>query len=68
MKHGLKYIMFYVQKDIAPLWMWYNPPLVRNKPLGVPASMKGVYWRLSMSQAMNEKSYEDSNPSVYIDT
>ena len=34
MKHGLKYIMFYVQKHIAPLAICYNLPLARDKLLG----------------------------------
>ena len=38
MEYGLKHITFYVQKQIAPLAMCYNPPLVRDKLLGAPAS------------------------------
>ena len=44
MEHGLKHIKFYVQKHIAILAMCYNPALVRDKPLGAPASVKQVYW------------------------
>ena len=40
MEHGLKYFTSYVQKHIAPLAMCYHPPLVRDKPLGAPASVK----------------------------
>ena len=43
MEHGLKDILFYVQNHIAILAMCYNPALVRNKPLGAPASVKWVY-------------------------
>ena len=41
--HGLKHIMCYVQKHTAALVMCYNPALVRDKPLGVPASVELVY-------------------------
>ena len=41
--HGLKDIMFYLQNHIAALAMCYNPALVRDKPLGAPASVKPVY-------------------------
>ena len=37
------YITFYVQKHIAPLAKCYNPPLVRDKPLGVPAIVNLIY-------------------------
>ena len=37
MEHELKYIKCYDQKHIAPWAICYNPPLVRNKPLGGPA-------------------------------
>ena len=37
-------IKFYVKKkQIAPLTKCYNPPIVRNKPLGAPAVVKLVY-------------------------
>ena len=36
MEHGLKHITSHVQKHIAPLAMCYNPPLVRDEPLGTP--------------------------------
>ena len=44
MEHGLKYITFYVKKHITHLAMCYNPPLVRDKPLGAYAFVKLVYW------------------------
>ena len=48
MEHGLKYFTFYVNKYIAPLAiMFYNLPLVRDKPLGAPAFVKLVYWVLT---------------------
>ena len=43
MGHGLKLITFYVQKHIAFLAMCHKPPLVRDKPLDAPASVKLVY-------------------------
>ena len=52
MKHGLKHIKIYVQKHIAPLAMCYNPPLVCDKPLGAPASVKLVYWLVSSDLPM----------------
>ena len=36
-EHGLNYITFYVQKRITHLAMYYNQPLVRDKPLGASA-------------------------------
>ena len=42
MGHGLKRIKFYVQKHIAALEMCHNQPLVCDKPLGAPASVKLV--------------------------
>ena len=44
MEHGFKYITVYGQKHIAPLAMFNNPPLVRDKPLGAPAFVKLVYY------------------------
>ena len=43
MEHGLKHFSFYVQKHIVTMGMCYNPTLVRDKPLGTPASVKLVY-------------------------
>ena len=43
MEHGLKDIAFYVQKHITPCTVVITSLLVRDKPLGVPASMKRVY-------------------------
>ena len=45
MGHGLRHITFNVQKHIAALEKCHNPPLVRDKPLGVRASVKLVYWQ-----------------------
>ena len=49
MGQGLRLIAFYVQKHIAALAAslpkCHNPLLVRNKPLGVPASVKQVSCR-----------------------
>ena len=45
MGHGLKHIIkFYVQKRVVAMGMCYNPALVRDKPLGAPASVKRVYY------------------------
>ena len=35
--HGLKDMKCYVKKHMVPRAICYNPPLVRNKPLGAPA-------------------------------
>ena len=43
MEHGLKHISFYVQKHTAALVRSYNLGLVRDKPLGAPASMKLIH-------------------------
>ena len=43
MVHGLKLIVFYVQKHITVLARCPNPALVRDKPLGAPVSVKLVY-------------------------
>ena len=43
MERELKPITLYVQKRISALTMCYNPGLVRDKPLGVSASVKLVY-------------------------
>ena len=45
MKHGLKDIAFYVQKHITHYIVVVTSPLVRDKPLGVPASVKHVYYK-----------------------
>ena len=42
--HELKHISFYVQKRVVAMGMCYNPALVRDKPLGLTASVKWVYW------------------------
>ena len=46
MEHGLEYIMFYVQKHIAPVAIWSNPPQVHDKPQGVLTFVKLAYWQL----------------------
>ena len=40
MDNGLKHILLYVQKHVEAMGMCYNPALVRDKPLGSPASVK----------------------------
>ena len=37
-------LTLYVQKHVAVLAMCHNPALVRDKPLGVPASVNLVYY------------------------
>ena len=39
MEHGLKDIAFYVQKHITPCTVVITSLLVRDKPLGTPASV-----------------------------
>ena len=43
MEHGLKDIAFYFQKHITPCTVVITSLLVRDKPLGSPASVKQVY-------------------------
>ena len=43
MKHGLKFITYYVGKHIAALEMCRNQPLVRDKPPGALESVKLLY-------------------------
>ena len=40
----IKHITFYVQNHMSALAMCYNPGLVRDKPLGVPAYVKLLYY------------------------
>ena len=42
-EHGLKDIAFYVQKHITHRTVYFNFPLVRDKPLGAPAFVRLVY-------------------------
>ena len=43
MEHLLKYIMFYIQKHMIPLVICFNPPLVCDKLLVVPAFVRLIY-------------------------
>ena len=43
MEHGLKDIVFYVQWYISPWAICYNPLLVHDMTLGVPAFVRLVY-------------------------
>ena len=43
MEHGLEYIVFYLQKHIAPLVVYTNPTVVHDKPSGAPVFVKIVY-------------------------
>ena len=47
-EHGFEYIAFYVQKLTTPRAVCYNFPLVSDKPLGVPASLRQVYYGISL--------------------
>ena len=49
MKHGLKYIAFYVQKHITPWTVVITSLLVRDKPQEAPANVKRVFliWHIS---------------------
>ena len=44
MEHGLKDIAFCVQKHVTHCTVVITSLLVRDKPLGAPASVKQVYW------------------------
>ena len=70
MEHGLTSITFYVQKHIPPLVMCYNPPLVRDKPLGAPAFVNLVHWTLrrksQRSSNQNDKIFCQQNASENI--
>ena len=44
MDHGLKHISFCVQKRVVAMGMCFNPALVPDKLLGVPTSVKQVYY------------------------
>ena len=54
MEHGLKYIAVYIQKLRA---VCYNSPLVCDKPLGVPASVRRVYSMLKYFLSVNTPNY-----------
>ena len=43
MEHGLEYITFYVQKQMAPLAVCSGLPLVGDGPLGAPEFLKFAY-------------------------
>ena len=49
MEHGLKDIASYAQKPITPYTVVITSLLVHDKPLGVPASVKRVYWSIRTS-------------------
>ena len=51
MELGIKDITFYVQNHIAPRAVCYNFPLIRDKPLVVPAFVKLFY--LTGTKPMN---------------
>ena len=44
MKHGLKHILFYIEKHPAHRAVCYNFLFVRDKPLGAPTFVKIVYF------------------------
>ena len=53
--HGLKYIAFYVQKHITPRTVYCSFLLVRDKPLGAPASVKRVFLAQSTAGILQYK-------------
>ena len=53
MEHGLKDIVFYVQKHITPCTVVITSLLVRDKPPGSPASVKRVYWLIAPIRALS---------------
>ena len=44
----LKYIALYFQKLIIPRAVCYNFPLVRDKPLGAPTSVRRLYYAMKL--------------------
>ena len=56
MEHGLEVFVFYVQKHITPCTVVINSLLVRNKQLGVPASVKQVYlaYHVKLGHTLNQ--------------
>ena len=49
MEHGLKHVTLYVQNMLAALAMCSTPVIVRDKPLGAPASVKLVDWYMRVN-------------------
>ena len=78
MEHFLKDIALrFMLKHIAHMTVCYNFSLVRDKPLGAPAFVKLVYWKLSTFQGngqiqalfnvcMNPESMETKRPSGHL--
>ena len=64
MGHGFKFITLYDQKHIAALEKCHNPPLVHDKPLGAPSSVKLVYWGGQALQIISNVMPKEDN--VYI--
>ena len=60
MEHGLKDIVFFVQNHITLCTVVITSLLVRDKPLGVPASVKRVYWDTIMAAHMYNRD------SIYV--
>ena len=44
MLNGLKHKSLYVKTRVVAIGMCYNPALVRDEPVGSPASVKRVYY------------------------
>ena len=62
MEHGLKDIAFYVQKHITPCTVVKTSLLVRDKPLGAPASVKRVYFTyLTRTKNKSKSKLEQEN-------
>ena len=64
MKHGLKYIMFYAQKDMTPLTACSGPLLVHDKLLGATAFVRLTYWYFHTD--LVEAIIQTSDVGVYI--
>ena len=57
MEPELKYIAFYVKKQMAHHAVCYNFPLVRDRQLGMPAFMRLVYFNTGNTFEVNYNPY-----------
>ena len=63
MEHELKYITFCVQKHITPLTICSYILLVRDKPLGAPASLRLANWSVP-DHDKSQKKYKLREPEL----
>ena len=59
MEHELEYIALYVQKHTAHLAIYYNLPLIRDKPLGAAAFVRRIYWEIIRLPSDNDAILKD---------